>query len=382
MIGGLGGSYCTSCMDGSGYRSGEGTRSSAVRSAANIRRAAAVAIAVSNAEQAIDNYRKQRDIARRSVTLSERQQQQLQDVYWPREIEFLEEFGDGEQIEAVEVLGRRYAGRLVAGVAAGFAQAMHDARCNASRYCTSASRKRLQDLLLARGTAMANARILGRNIGFAEFQARTDTDFNRRMQAVSMGRNLMGEASKLLASASGGLAAAASTTMQRLGSALEAFGYAGRRDYGTAQDARYQGEEMYRTEGYFPQQGAPFNTGPNPLGVQGMLEGFGQADMSTAVGFSSVQGGVEPNWYSAHDPQSTHQGMQLERWNAAKVGDNNLIRTGTVTFPVQGMTGGSVTIGMSAFGVQHADDRETTPANGGGWGMVVEPYSNEMGFSF
>ena len=201
-------SQCTSCMDGSGYESGEKIRTAAVSQAAMIRRVAALAIAIDNALQAVANYKKQRDIAKRSLAISKAQQKQLQDVYWPRELEFLAEFGTPEAIETVEVMGRRYGGRLLASIAGAFAKALREARCGGSRYCTSANRKMVQDLLLARSTAMANARVLGRNIAFAEFQARTDTNFNRRMQAIAIGRGLMGDAAKLLQNAAGGLASA------------------------------------------------------------------------------------------------------------------------------------------------------------------------------
>ena len=371
---------CTGCMDSSGYVSGEGTRAGAVRTAAQIRRAAAIAIAVDNAQQIIENYRKQRDIARRSVRLAERHQQQLQDVYWPRELEFLEEFGTEEDIEEVEVLGRRYAGRLVSGVAAGFAKELHRAKCNVSRYCTSAARRALQDLLLARSQAIAAARVLGRNIGFAEYQARTDTNFNRRMQAVARGRGLMGDAAKLLDSASGGLAAVASRRIPQFTSALFEAGYGGNRDAGIAQDAasgmppRTGGEEPVRMPSFQTQAPASVTAfGSGTFSVEGSNAQFSDPAMAGLSADISIPSSVQST-YTQHDPFSVNQGLQMDRWNVAKIADQNLVRTGTVTFPVAGVTGGTVTISMESFGLKYVDDRETTPATGLPSGIVVNPW--------
>jgi hypothetical protein len=73
---------------------------------------------------------------------------------------------------------------------------------------------------------MANARVLGRNIAFAEYQARNDVNLERRMQAAAIGRDLMQQAANLYASAGQGLAAAGSILSGQMGKALEAFSYA------------------------------------------------------------------------------------------------------------------------------------------------------------
>lgn len=209
-----------------GYVAGEAERTTAADAASYIRQAAAALIAIDNANRLVDNYKKQRDIQDRMLTISEEQQAHLSSVFWPRESQFLAEFSVGEPVEAVETMGRRYAGRLVATVAAAFAPKLKEARCGASRYCTSAATKELQDLLMARSTAMANARVLGRNIAFAEYQARNDVNLERRMQAVAIGRDLMQQAASLYQAAGQGLAAAGSILSQQMSRALEAFTYA------------------------------------------------------------------------------------------------------------------------------------------------------------
>lgn len=368
-------SQCTSCMDGSGYRSGESTRASAVADAANIRRVAALAIAIDNAMQAVENYRKQRDIARRSLQISKKQQEQLQTVYWPREQEFLAEFGTPEAIESIEVMGRRYGGRLVAAVAGAFATALKEARCGSSRYCTSANSKMMQDLLLARSTTLASARVLGRNIAFAEFQARTDTNFNRRMQAVALGRGLMGQAASLLSSAAGGLANVGNILGGRLSSAIEAFGYAGARSQAdmnrVAADSREIGQAAAR-EAYTPSSAVnPFSGDAlrtlNGVGYQSMNTGLwegGEGNFGQS-GFGDASTLGNSNMFDAGAP-TTNESM-----DDADVGDDDLVRTGVITYVVAGISGGTVTVDMDQFGLKFADDQKPRPSIPVGAGMAI-----------
>ena len=257
-----------------GYVAGETARTSAADTASFIRQAAAALIAIDNANRLVDNYKKQRDIQDRMLDISEEQQKHLEEVYWPREIQFLNEFSVGEGIEAVETMGRRYAGRLVSTIAGAFAPKLKDAKCAAPRYCTSAATKSLQDLLMARSVAMANARVLGRNIAFAEYQARNDVNVERRMQAIAIGRNLMQQAANLYASAGQGLAAAGSILSGQMSKALEAFNYARnfREDlradaYDSARNAQGVRAPQYNTT-------APMDATGRPLGT-GLQETFG-----------------------------------------------------------------------------------------------------------
>jgi hypothetical protein len=239
------------CLNDIGYVPGEVIRSGAVNAAALIRQAVAAVIALDNANRLIDNYKDQRDISRRTLAIAQQQQRQLREVFWPREQQFLAEFSNPEALETVEAMGRRYAGRLVATVAGAFAKQIKAVRCGMSRHCTSANKKVMQDILLARAGAIANARVLGRNIAFAEYQAREDTNYERRMQAVSMGRNLMGQAANLYQSAGQGLASIGNVLSGQLSSALESFGYA-RRDYSNssaANDTVAQGQyEFFKSQ--------------------------------------------------------------------------------------------------------------------------------------
>jgi len=346
------------CLDGSGYTEGERIRGEAVGQAATIRQVAAIAIAVDNAARLISNYKKQRDIANRTTKISEENQAQLRDVYWPREEQFLAEFSNPEPIESIEVMGRRYGGRIVAPIAAAFARQLSEARCGFSRYCSSANAKQIQDLLIARSKAIANARILGRRIAFEEFQARNDRNFERRMQAAALGRGLMGQVAELLRASGAGLATAGAALSESLSSALEAFSY-----------ARYRSNPGGET---IPGAYAQMMNNPDParapmaagsivarpgfdINAQGtfMDTNAGAMAMGAHVNPSIDSGGVLAN----RDPFSTNQGLQMERWNEGDVGNRDLARTGTMTYMVEGGEGGQVTVNMTDFPLQYVDDK-------------------------
>jgi len=219
-----------SCITDEGYTKGEKLRLDAQQQVAMLKAIELGLIAADNAADLIDNYRKQRDIQDRAMALAEEEQAQLQGTFWPKELQFLGEFANPEDIEAVETMGRRYAGRLVSTIAGGFATKRREAKCSMPRHCTSANMKTLQDLYAAEAFAITNARTLGRNIAFAEYQARDDKNWDRRMQAVALGRKLLGEAASLMKSALGGLVADASSISQSVNSALRGIGYELTRD--------------------------------------------------------------------------------------------------------------------------------------------------------
>ena len=345
-----------SCLGDSGYNQGETIRASGVSTAMLIKQAAAVVIAVDNANQLVDNFRRQRDIARRGWAISRQQQDHLQSVFWPREGEFLNEFSVPEAIETVEVMGRRYGGRLAAAVAGAFATRLKEAKCSAPRYCTSANTKNVQDLMMARSVALGNARVLGRSIAFAEYQARTDANYERRMQAVALGRGLMQQAASLYASAGEGLASVGQMLSSRLGNAIQAFGV-----YNEMRNAA----NTYR--GSISTGGAqPFGNNLDSLqGVQGFglsssMQGFTNRNSSDVFADPLFAG--DTTGLSA-DNMKPFPNMQNEtQMNEAVVGNRDLIRTGMVTFPVAGITGGSVTVDMERFGLMYADDLVPKPA--------------------
>lgn len=347
------------CLNDDGYTEGERIRSDAVQHAANVRRLAALAIAVDNAAQLISNYKKQRDIADRGMKIAEEQQRHMQEVYWPRELQFLEEFGNPEDIESAYVLGRRYGGRLVAGVAAEFAKKLKEADCMAPRYCTSARGKTIQDLLLARAESIANARVLGRLIGFSEVQARTNLNDERRLQAIAIGKDLMGQSASLYASAGQGLAGAGKEISARLNNALEMFGYASRDPGRGNLDSLLN---QARQEQFDMQARAPFNAVQSPgskFAVSGSLSSnvseFASQDLSRAVDLNNSTAYTLANNY----PLNSSRSLQNEQWNDAHVGNRDLARSGSMTYDFTDSRGdrGSVTVNMSDFPLKYVDDK-------------------------
>lgn len=340
------------CIGDAGYSSGESIRAGAVAQAANIRRAAALAIALANAEQMVSNYRAQDRIARRTMDIAERQQAQVENVFWPRDAQFLAEFANPEAIEEIEVMARRYAGRLVAPIAAAFAQRQRELQCGMSRYCTSANRKALQDLLMARAGALANARALGRDIAFAEYQARTDTNYERRLQAVALGRGLLNQAVSLYESAGRSLASAGNYITNQFNNALSAFGYA-QNEYRTATQEvdRLQRPAWQGQPARMPRPGTNSLNWPTPN--QGAFSASSQGDMSFDS-TSNMQGDAS-GLSRTSESQSPWNGQQGEKWNEGDIGNRDLIRTGVMTYPVIGLSAGVVVVKMSDFLLGYAD---------------------------
>lgn len=257
------------CVNAVGYTHGECIRSNAAKTMALVRLAAMTLIAVKNADTAIDNFKKQYEIAKRSMKIAEEQQKQLQEVYWPRELRFLAEFATGknrdgvEKVEAVETLGRRYGGRLISAVADRFAKKLHETRCDMPRYNTSANRKAMQDIMLARSQAIATARILGRHVAFVEVMAREDQDWNRRMAAVALGRGIMQNVASLMANAAQGMAQSGQAALAGLNSAIGEVGYSFKQAFGAFSGGAGSSAETIRIGQSLAAQGFPQGTGGN-----------------------------------------------------------------------------------------------------------------------
>jgi hypothetical protein len=342
------------CIGDAGYTAGESIRAAAVRQAALIRQTAAITIAVDNGQQMVSNYRKQRDIADRTLQIMERQQNQLETVFWPREEQFLNEFSNPEMLETIEVMSRRYGGRLIAGVSAAFALRMRELKCEMPRYCSSANSKVLQDIMLARSVAIASARALGRDIAFAEYQARHDTNYERRLQAVALGRNLMNQAVTLYESAGRSLAAAGNYLSGQFNNALMSFGYA----RGQYQQANERLDELGQRGGRTPTA----TRMPNVMNPQGNWpsndqSAFGQNETARTLEGDTSQlskiGERNPTWDHA----------QSEKWNEGDIGNRDLIRSGVMTYPVIGLSAGVVVVKMADFMLTYADhltEGETT----------------------
>lgn len=343
--------YTSTCMSGAGYTEGESIRAAAVSTASNIRAAAAAIIAADNAAQLIENYRDQRDIARRMNTIARETQDQLRNHFWPAEEQFLAEFSEPEPLEEVEVLGRRYAGRLISTVAKQFAEQLRVARCNLNRYCTSANKKALQDLLLARSNAFGAARVTGRNLAFTEFRARTDQNYKRRLQAASWGMGMSREAASLYASAFGAYQAAGQSIAARFNENLGQLGASLR----MGQQARMWGATINTIQEQ--QRGNPGFYAPTysqtSFGYQSVSGNISNVNASNVIEWS------QPHLDRGADTSNLFGNSQQQMWNVGQnMGNEDFIRTGIVSFPVIGMTGGTVLVDMDSFPIMNAKHKQ------------------------
>lgn len=215
------------CVTSFGYLGAEGARFLATRTAATIKQTVAVAQFSLNAYDAVKNYKKLADVSGRGITIEEEQFRHVRETYWPQEDKFLNEFTQPTPWESQEVLSKRYAGRMWAPMANVFAKRLKDYECSKTRYCETAYKKGLQELLVARGTARANVEVLADRIAFYEVEQIRETDHERRKQAIALRKNLVSQAGALLQSAAAGLAGAGADAMRGVSDAIRAIGYFG-----------------------------------------------------------------------------------------------------------------------------------------------------------
>jgi hypothetical protein len=212
------------CVSAKGYHEAEKIRFDAVEQAAAIRQAIAVAQLALNAADAISDFKKLRDVSSRAISIEESEQDHLRTVYWPAELQMLNEFTTPTVWEDQATLAKRYAGRLWPPFAAAFAREMEQLKCSKARYCGDAFKKRCEELAIQMAGARANVHLLADRIAYEEVEAVRDTDFERRKQVIAMRQGLVAQAASLMAQASSGFAGAASQAFGALNSALTALG--------------------------------------------------------------------------------------------------------------------------------------------------------------
>lgn len=360
---------CTSdkCLGDDGYKEGEKLRTDAVKYAANWMLAQSLVMALLNANDLKNNYKKQRDIANRTTKIAEEQQNHLVKVFWPRELQFLAEFTEPEDLDTIEEMGRRYAGRLVSTIADKFAKELHRVKCSAPRYCTSYKEKALQDVMLMRSEAMANGRVLGRLIAFAETQERKARDDKRRQQAIGLKGSLMNEAARLYASAGAAVAEAGTGIAERLQQSFERFGFGWSMRQNAGSESQFASVLQQRN----PANRAPFTPyGMQPINLADNSYSLGPVRQISGMGTMSGDpfSSIDASRFSVNSTgQSTSsllglgtQGqsglfynMQAEQPNQAYVGNRDMVRWGKHTYTDS--DGDTVTIDMSDFKVDFAD---------------------------
>lgn len=212
------------CITQTGYITAEVIRFAAVTAATVVKAAVAVEAFITHSENAIENFSKLNAISSRGLSIEEAEHGHLTGVYYPAENQFLAEFSQTTPWEAEAVLAKRYAGRMWAPLASAFAKQQATLECQKPRYCTTAFRKEVQTLLVARAAAKANVITLAGQIAFAEVESVRDRDFAQRQEAIAMRKGLVGQAASLLKSAAAGLAAAGADSLAGANNALQQLG--------------------------------------------------------------------------------------------------------------------------------------------------------------
>lgn len=217
-----------------GYAQAEAIRFAAVATAANIKAVAAVAQFILSAQDAINNFKKLRNIASRGLTLEEQQQAFLENNYWPKEKAFLTEHTTPTVWESRPVLAKRYAGRMWAPFANQMGRELHKLSCDRGRYCGNAYKRKAQEITSQFSLARANITLLADRIAESEIEAVRDTDWERRAKAIAVRQGLIGQAVSLMAEAQRGFAGAAGNAVGGLNNAITSLGYL----WGQRNDAR------------------------------------------------------------------------------------------------------------------------------------------------
>lgn len=343
-----------SCMTNSGYESGEEIRTTAIRQAALLRQAAAVLIAVDNAQTVIDGYRKQNNIAKRALRIAERQQWRLESVFWPRELQFLDEFANHGPDPVTHNLDKHYAGMLQASVQAKFGPEFRKVRCNKGRYERSQFLRNNADLTMAMASAFNNARHMGFDVARQEEFAREDRQYGRRFQAVALGRGLMQRAAGLMSAGSEAMNRATTAYAGRMNEALNNLGSAYQKTAGQWDDNAVWKQAYEKSY--------------NPASSQSSLNGYLQQGAQPTTSITDINmslqgntmGGSLPGAYSgltAHGPSNANYMDQVQQINNGYIGNRDRVRTGIVEFPVVGGSG-AVFVDMDQFQFIFADDEQ------------------------
>jgi hypothetical protein len=333
------------CLSGEGYSEGEGARAEAQQQAAIVKAIAAGVIAADNAYRLYENYKAQRKIARRANVIKEDYQNFLIGNFWPKEENYLNEFANpdthGEAPEDVEVMGSRYAGRLIPMIAKKFADEIAAAKCNFARYCTSANKKILQDLMLARSNALASARVAGRQMAFKEWRAKIDQNYKRRIAAVTVGDGMIAEAGELYQAALGAYRVAGADLETQFNSALGSLGGA---------IGQYRSANTREASLTAMRQDVNNRTvyAPSAFGVDNTWDQMTGGGSNTFGGYSIGLSSNGLNSYSGLSGVYSSNGEAM--LNGGQIFNQlDLARSGSYTYEVASIIPGTVTVNMGDF---------------------------------
>ena len=317
------------CVTDFGYLGGEGIRFAATRTAATIKQVTAVAQFSLNAYDAVKNYQKLASVSSRGIAIEESQFAHVRDTYWPYENQFLTEFTTPTVWEDQAVLAKRYTGRMWAPMANVFAKRLKELECNKPRYCSTAYKRGLQELLVAKGTARANVESLADRIAFYEVEQIRETDFARRQQAITLRKNLIMQAGELMQSAAQGLAGAGADSLRGMSAALQAFSQFAEQGRYAERGMERERQRQNQTPTYegspYADMGTTQETATQNTRAYAEAAYFNQDSMSDPIAGSSATGNNEinnaypVNWsegMSFNDPAFTPYGPAADQTSA------------------------------------------------------------------
>lgn len=360
------------CMGDSGYVAGEAIRSGALAKVALAKTVVQTLQAGIAADMAYDAFRKKVRFEEAMLDIEEEQHAHLTQVYWPRELSFLAEFVQPEQLETVSVIARRHTGRLNASISRVFAEEIRKLRHSGTRYNSSYKVKSVNAIYLARSEAQAHVKMLGWIMGVLEVQEKTDLNLQRRHQAIGIGKHLMGEAAKLYGQGLKGLDVLGQTLSGSLSSALTSLGFS-HKEYESARlnsqtiKDRSADDLQWKKEN---KQSLRTTTTPLKFDTDYAIDNIGK-EAKNIIDTYQPQASFDStlNAYSSiGDTRGSDHGIMpssaRSHGNDGNEGRIDLVLGGIAAFPV---SGGAVTIDTSEFMLVSQAQREPGDFN-------IEPY--------
>jgi len=347
-------------ISGSAYQEAEQTRQKAAKEIAQMMLPLLLARLALAVASAIEAYRMQKRSHELQLNIMNRQLERLK-MFWPYELQQLAEFGVDEPTESVEAMGRRYAGRLVPMVAGKYANLIAETRCNAPKYCTSANEQNMMNLYIGRAIDEAGARVQGRQIAFTEYQDKRSTVVNRRIQTVALGNGLGGQAVTFASQSNQYYQGQMAAAMQGVSGALAgiANNYTSTPAGLDATIFHSNSMQLAGGTGYV----APFGNSATFYNVANGMSSPLDAGLQGS-NYGIVNSAASRGLWPASD--AAHTAVMERDWfnEGANHGDAavpvwyNIVRAGQWTFPVIGITGGSVIVDLERYitDFQYADD--------------------------
>lgn len=360
------------CLGDSGYVSGEGARSGALIAAATAKALAAGVQAKKIRDHIRNTFDLKHEIKEKVVKIEEEQQAHLRNVFWPKELAFLSEFTQPADVPEIEAAAHRHGGRLAATVAGAFAKELRKFRCSGSRYCTSARIKGYQDLLLMQARAVTNAKLMGWVEAFVEVERKKDRADKQRLQAIGLGRGLMGEAAKLYGQSLEGLTGLSQRLGNALGSSLESLGAYTQQLIGNKPGPTTTlGTQPLANSEMSPDSSSPMARHKMKNFLGDMMNGLDNLYADSGVNFESSyynESASQSNAASTASGTDYLFGMTRSHSNNAKEDNLDLVPVGYFTFPTA--EGDSVVVDLGQFALQNQANKDPGDYNTPPYGIA------------